>query len=149
MLVRHTHCSIREVRKYILIVYHHLFHDTLISVTYTYIHAMLFLQVSTHLNLNLLLLNHFHLAHFQREVLIFRPVCYYWIKSGSHPGIFREQQSVIPWFISALRSQSMVAGQMSHVISDFFSWHMQYGDFNLKWWASLNKCYTFISKLKK
>lgn len=31
------------------------------------------------------------------------------------------------------RSQNMDTGQMSRVISDFFSWHTHYGYFNLKW----------------
>lgn len=37
-------------------------------------------------------LNHAYVAYFQREVQIFKPIYYYWVNSGSHPGLFRRLQ---------------------------------------------------------
>ena len=71
-------------------------------------------QVGSHLSLMCCSLNHASVAYFQRKVLIFSPIYYYWVQSGSHPA-----DCHVPWFISAPKVWTLVK---CPCVSACFSW---------------------------
>lgn len=80
-------------------------------------------QVRSHLSLNSLLLNHVHVAHFQKEVPISRPIYYYWLKSGSSWTFRSTAECELTWLISALSVSPNSVVRWPNV----FFWNTQYG----------------------